>query len=147
MGVTNEARAAQRSGDFEVDIWVEAKLEPMTKLWQGIGGHSNFFFSEEDARDASGAYQGHRSLEFAQTLWRRAQVRPHRARGFRMGIQEFVVNLPVVVAMGACIANHRLGEGTCLQYYIPGWEEFLFTTGRRHRFPRESYDSVDFGRA
>ena len=43
MDVVSQAIAAQSSGGYSVDTWMT--LEPMTKLWQGVGGRSSFFFS------------------------------------------------------------------------------------------------------
>lgn len=134
-----EAVQAQRRDGFEVDAWIGLKLQPMIKLWQGIGGHSNFFLSEHDARDVMGTYHGAKPIRFAETLWRMAQVRPSQTRGFRQGIREFVVDLPVEVAVGVCLANDRLGGGTVFQYYIPQWEKCIFPTGRRHNFANKDY--------
>lgn len=50
--------AQQSSGkSYGVDTWMNVMLEPMMKVWQGIGGNSNFFSSEHDVREAIGAYQ------------------------------------------------------------------------------------------
>lgn len=139
MSISAQAQAAQTSGGYAVDAWMDITLEPMTKVWQGAGGHSNFFFSEEDARDARGTYEGTVPYEFAETLWRLAQVSPSAKYGYRSEIVEYVVDLPIAVAMGICRANSGLGSGSVFQYYIPDWESRLFATGRRHKFRRVSY--------
>ncbi|MEX1363089.1 MAG: hypothetical protein AB1Z98_08180 [Nannocystaceae bacterium] len=139
MNVVSQAALAQSSGGYAVDTWMEMKLEPMTKLWQGIGGHTNFFFSEEDARLANGAYDGTRPLQFAESLWRMAQVQPHATHGFRNEIAEYVVDLPVDAAVGVCTANIAFGSGSVFQYYIPDWQGRMFETGRTFRFSAGSY--------
>jgi hypothetical protein len=77
----SEAKQAQATGGYRADVWVTITLEAMTKVWQGVGGESNFFFSEEDAREAKGAYVGTRPYRFAETLWRLAQVQPNAKLG------------------------------------------------------------------
>ncbi len=132
------AGTAQRSGGYEVDAWMDITLQPMMKLWQGLEGRpSPFFLSEEDAREAKGAYVGQSPYQFAQTLWRLAQVAPHpdASKDYRQGIREFVVDLPVRVAVGLCLANAQFGTGTVLQYFIPNWDRFLMATGRDYKFP------------
>src|SRR5690349_20366419 len=116
--LVSEAKQAQLTTGYRADLWIETTLEPMTKLWQGKGGKSNFFLSEEDARDAKGAYVGTTPYRFAQTLWRLAQVQPNATLGFRDTILEFVVDIETRVAMGVCQANTALGSGSVLQYYI-----------------------------
>jgi hypothetical protein len=118
---------------------MDMTLQPMTKLWQGVGGHSNFFFSEEDAREARGSYEGSRAFKFAETLWRLAQVQPNPTLGYRQAIAEFVVDLPTVAAVGVCTANRTLGSGSVFQYYIPEWESRIFTTGRTFKFGAKGY--------
>ncbi len=139
MSVADQARAAQSTGGYAVDTWLEMKLEPMTKLWQGVGGASNFFFSEEDAREARGSYAGTKPYKFAETLWRLAQVQPSASRGYRKEIAEFVVDLPLVAAVGCCTANGQFGSGSVFQYYIPDWESRIFVTGRTYRFTGTAY--------
>lgn len=139
MSISSQAASAQVSGGYAVDSWIDLTLEPMTKVWQGAGGHSNFFFSEEDARDARGSYESTTPYEFAETLWRMAQVSPSRKYGYRSEIIEYVVDLPIVAAVGICRANGGLGSGSVFQYYIPDWESRLYPTGRRHKFRRVAY--------
>lgn len=139
MDVVSQAIEAQSSGGYAVDAWMPMSLEPMTKLWQGVGGQSNFFFSEEDARLATGAYEGTRPLRFAESLWRLAQVQPHARLGFRSEIAEYVVDLPITAAVGVCTANISFGSGSVFQYYVPSWEGRMFATGRTFRFPFQSY--------
>lgn len=134
-----EAVSAQKNAGYQADLWVAVELEPMTKLWQGIGGKSNFFLSEEDARDARGAYSGTQAYRFAETLWRHAQVQGNPTLGFRSGIREFVVDLPTRVAVGICRENPLLGSGSVLQYYIPDWESRLHLTGRQFTFGQAGF--------
>ena len=131
---SSEASAAQLTSGYSADMWLNIKLPAMMKLWQGVGGHSNFFVSEEDSREAMGSYQGSDAYKFAATLWRFAQVQPNIKHGFRQGLQEFVVDLDTPGAIGICLANPSLGTGTVLQYYIPNWERTLFATGRTFDF-------------
>jgi hypothetical protein len=140
--LVSEAKQAQLTTGYRADLWIETKLEPMTKLWQGKGGKSNFFLSEEDAREARGAYDGTIPYRFAQTLWRLAQVQPNPTLGFRDTILEFVVDLEIRVAMGVCQANTALGSGSVLQYYIPDWEPRLHETGRRFTFDAKGFPSL-----
>lgn len=139
MSISSQAEAAQSGSGYAVDIWMDMTLEPMTKLWQGVGGHSNFFFSEEDAREAKGAYDGTKPYKFAETLWRLAQVQPSPTLSYRQDIAEFVVDIPLVAAVGVCSANRALGSGSVFQYYIPGWESRMFTTGRVFKFSAKAY--------
>lgn len=139
MNPSSQAAASQISGGYAVDVWMDIKLQPMMKLWQGMGGSSNFFFSEEDARQARGSYEGSDPFAFAETLWRMAQVQPNPTLGFRQGIREFVVDMPAPAAVGVCLANTGLGSGTVLQYYIPDWERALYVTGRDFQFSSKSY--------
>jgi hypothetical protein len=139
MSIAKQAAAEQVGSGYAVDVWMEMTLEPMTKIWQGVGGHSNFFLSEEDAREARGSYEGTKPYKFAETLWRMAQVEPSVKHGFREEIAEFVVDLPTLAAVGICTANKALGSGSVFQYFIPGWEPFLFRTGRTHKFGAKSY--------
>ncbi|MCA9655409.1 MAG: hypothetical protein H6712_26120 [Myxococcales bacterium] len=139
MSVAALAASAQSSGGYAVDAWLDMTLEPMTKLWQGVGGSSNFFFSEEDARFASGAYDGTRPLQFAESLWRMAQVQPHASLGYRREIAEYVVDMPIAAAVGVCTANLAFGGGSVFQYYVPDWEGRIYTTGRTFRFGAGSY--------
>jgi hypothetical protein len=64
MSISSLAASAQTSAGYAVDAWIDADLEAMTKVWQGEHGHSNFFFSEEDAREARGAYVGSNPYQF-----------------------------------------------------------------------------------
>lgn len=139
MSISALAAADQAGSGYRVDTWFDVKLEPMTKLWQGIGGHSNFFLSEEDAREARGAYVGTKPYKFAETLWRMAQVEPNATHGYRQAIAELVVDMPVEAAAGVCLANRSLGGGSVFQYYIPNWEGFIFRTGRTMKFDSKSY--------
>lgn len=139
MSATHLAAAAQSGGGYAVDTWIELTLEPILKLWQGVGGHSNFFFSEEDAREARGAYEGTHPYRFAETLWRLAQVQPNPTLGYRQEIAEFVVDLPVPAAVGLCTANKALGSGSVFQYYIPDWESRVYRTGRSFKFGSNGY--------
>jgi hypothetical protein len=118
---------------------MDMMLEPMTKLWQGVGGYSDFFLSEEDARDARGAYEGSKPFQFAETLWRLAQVQPNATLGYRQEIAEFVVDMPVQAAVGICTANQSLGSGSVFQYFIPGWQSWIFRTGRTFKFGAKGY--------
>ena len=139
MNIASLAASDQLDSGYAVDVWMNMTLEPMTKVWQGVGGKSNFFFSEEDARQANGAYSGTRAFRFAETLWRLAQVEPSRTLSYRQKIAEFVVDLPVDCAVGICQANARLGSGSVFQYYIPDWESRLYHTGRTFRFQSQAY--------
>jgi hypothetical protein len=132
----SEAVLAQRGGGagYRPDIWMNVKLEPMTKLWQGIGGDSRFFFSEEDARVARGAYVDTEPFKFAETLWRLAQVQPHRKLGFRIGIREYVVDIRTAAAIGVCHANPDFGSGSVVQYYVPSGKTNLLATHRQFMF-------------
>src|SRR5512147_1631236 len=143
--LVSEAKQAQVSGGYRADLWVAITLDPMTKLWQGIGGHSNFFLSEEDAREAKGAYAGATPYRFAETLWRLAQVQPNATLGFRTGIQEFVVDLETKVAMGVCQSNPVLGSGSVVQYYIPDWASRLHETGRKFTFGEKAFPVLTSG--
>ncbi len=139
MSISAQAAAAQAGSGYSVDVWMDLKLEPMTKLWQGVGGHSNFFLSETDARDAKGAWEGSMPYKFAESLWRLAQVQPSATLSYRQEIEEFVVDLPIVAAVGICTANRSLGSGSVFQYYIPGWEDAVFRTGRSYKFRAKAY--------
>jgi hypothetical protein len=139
MSVSQLAASAQSSGGYAVDAWMDVDLEPMTKIWQGEDGVSNFFFSEEDAREARGAYVGTTPYNFAETLWRLAQVSPSAKYGYRTAIVEYVVDIRVTAAVGICRSNSGLGSGSVYQYYIPDWEKSLFRTGRRHEFRHKNY--------
>ena len=140
-----EAMTAQSSTGYRPDFWVTIDLEPMTKLWQGIGGHSNFFFSEENAREAKGAYVGTQAYRFAETLWRHAQVQANPTHGFRSGIREYVVDLSTRVAMGICRENPLLGSGSVMQYYIPDWASRLHPTGRKFTFGEKAFPTLTSG--
>jgi hypothetical protein len=135
----SEAILGQRSTGYRVDFWLNVKLEPLMKLWQGIGGHSNFFFSEEDAREARGAYVSAQPFKFAETLWRLSQVQPSLSHGFRHGIREYVVDLGTAAAVGVCRANIQLGSGSVLQYFVPDWNRTLHATGRTYAFEAKKY--------
>lgn len=140
--LTAEAMAMQTSTGYRADLWVVVDLEPMTKLWQGIGGHSNFFFSEEDAREAKGAYVGTKAYRFAETLWRHSQVQPNAKLGYRDGIREYVVDLPTRAALGVCRENPQLGSGSVIQYYLPDWESRLHATGREFTFSEKAFPKL-----
>jgi hypothetical protein len=135
----SEAVAAQSGSGYSADTWLNVQLESMTKVWQGIGGKSNFFLSEEDAREARGAYEGTQPHKFAETLWRLAQVQPNATLGYRQGIREYVVDIRTPAAIGVCIANPLLGSGSVQQYYIPDWEQRLHPTGREFKFAANGY--------
>lgn len=148
----SEAARAQGGGmsGYRADTWLNIQLEPMTKLWQGIGGHSNFFVSEEDAREARGVFVGSTPYQFAETLWRLAQVKPSTDRdpvtgalkGFRDGIREYVVDIRTEAAIGICWANPHLGSGSVLQYYVPNWEKNLHPTSRVFKFGAKTFPSL-----
>ena len=140
--LVSEAIAVQRSAGYSADTWLGLDLEPMTKAWRGVGGDSPFFFAEEDAREARGAYAGSESYQFAESLWRLAQVKPHAARGYRACIREFVVDIRTPAAVGICRANDQLGGGSLLQYYIPDWRGNLRETGREHQFPGTAFPGI-----
>jgi hypothetical protein len=139
MSLILTAQQAQVGGGYSVDSWFEVKLQPMTKLWQGIGGFSEFFLSEEDARQARGAYAGSDPYQVAERLWRMAQVAPNPTHGFRQGLREYVVDLPAKAAMGVCLANPGLGSGGVMQYFIPGWGSYIYATGREFQFSSKGY--------
>ena len=139
MSIATLAASAQSSGGYAVDAWFDLVLEPMTKVWQGEGGESNFFFSEEDAREVRGAYVGRNPYQFAETLWRLAQVSPSAKYGYRTAILEYVVDISTPAAVGICRANTSLGSGSVFQYYIPDWQKGLFRTGRRYAFKHQKY--------
>lgn len=79
------------------------------------------------------------SYRYAETLWRFAQVQPHATLGFRAGIREYVVDIPVAAAISVCRANPQLGSGSVFQYYIPGWRRALHATGRVFTFSEKAY--------
>lgn len=134
------AQAQQSSGkNYGVDSWMDVKLEPMMKVWQGIGGSSEFFLSEHDVREATGAYIDTDAHQFAETLWRQAQVGPSPTRGYRDGIREYVVDISCEAAVAECLANTQFGGGTLLQYFIPNWQQNLFATGREFTFANKAY--------
>jgi hypothetical protein len=133
------AKSSQLRGGYGVDAWLAVRLPAMMKLWQGVGGDSAFFVSEEDAREGTGAYRGSEPYQFAQSLWRFAQVRPSMKHGFRKAIREFVVDIDTDAAVGICLANPKLGSGTVLQYYVPDWERRLRPTGRSYTFPKTGH--------
>jgi len=139
MNISAQAASDQLNNGYAVDTWLDMKLETMTKLWQGVGGKSNFFFSEHDAREARGSYAGTKPYKFAESLWRLAQVEPHKDLSYRQDIAEFVVDIPVECAVGICLANAALGTGTVFQYYVPGWSGYIFETGRTFRFSAKAY--------
>lgn len=133
-------QAQQSSGKaYGVDSWLDVKLPPMTKVWQGMGGTSDFFLSETDVRTAIGAFIDSDPLQFAESLWRMAQVGPSPTRGYRDGIREYVVDIPCQAAIAVCSANPQFGSGTLVQYFIPDWQRSLFATGREHTFPNRGY--------
>lgn len=137
-----EAMATQTSTGYRADLWVVVELEPMTKLWQGIGGESPFFFSEENAREAKGAYVGTTAYRFAETLWRHAQVQPNAKLGYRDGIREYVVDLTTRAALGVCRENPQLGSGSVVQYYLPDWKSRLHATGREFTFSEKAFPKL-----
>ncbi len=139
MSISLQAAAAQRGSGYAVDTWIDLTIEPMTKLWQGVGGYSDFFLSEQDAREARGAYEGSRAFKFAETLWRLAQVQPSATLSYRQDIAEFVVDLPVQAAVGICTANPVLGSGSVFQYFIPNWGARVYATGRVFKFSAKAY--------
>jgi len=134
MSASHQAKVRQAKDGYAVDLWMDMTLQPMTKVWQGVGGESGFFFSEEDARVAKGAYQGSNPYKVAEKLWRLAQVKPSDEHGYRQEIAEFVVDLPIAAAVGICSANTSSGRGSIYQYFVPGWQERLFATGRTFKF-------------
>jgi hypothetical protein len=142
VSIAQQAVSAQTSGGYSGDVWFNVRLEPMTKVWQGIGGYSNFFLSEHDAREARGSYVGTTPYKFAETLWRLAQVQPNVVHGYRLGIREFVVDLPTPAAFSVCVSNVRFGSGGVFQYYIPDWERTLYPTGREFKFGAASFSQV-----
>lgn len=142
MTPVQQAVAAQSSSGYGVDAWFEVRLEPMTKVWQGVGGHSNFFLSENDAREARGSYVGTRPYKFAETLWRLAQVQPNAIHGYRLGIRELVVDLPTPAAFSVCASSLQFGSGGVFQYYIPDWEQSLYPTGREFKFGAASFSQM-----
>lgn len=143
MDAASLAVADQYSAGYGVDTWFNVTLQPMLKLWQGEwppeGEPGCYFFSEQDAREATGAYAGTKPYRFAETLWRLAQVRSHAVLGFRRAIFEFVVDLPVVAAVGVCSANVAYGSGSVFQYFLPGGENQLLRTGRAFHFGALAY--------
>lgn len=139
MSISKQAAAEQAGSGYAVDVWMDVTLEPMTKVWQGVGGYSNFFLSENDAREARGAFSDSKPFRFAETLWRLAQVEPSSKYSYRQEIAEYVVDLPAAAAMGICTANRALGSGSVFQYFIPNWQGFMFMTGRTHKFHAKTY--------
>jgi hypothetical protein len=153
MSISSQAAASQTGAGYAVDFWMDLTIQPMTKLWQGVNGNlkrdgsdklSDYFFSEEDAREARGTYEGTKPYKFAETLWRLAQVRPHATYSYRQEIAEFVVNLPIQVAVGICSANQALGSGSVFQYFVPDatgklQDGRLFPTGRTFKFGAKAY--------
>jgi hypothetical protein len=140
MSISKLAAGAQSSSGYAVDAWIDMDLEPMTKVWNGEEGSvTGFFFSEEDAREARGAYVGSNPYQFAETLWRLAQVSPSAKYGYRKAIVEWVVDIRVAAAVGICRSNTGLGSGSVFQYFIPDWEKAMFRTGRRFEFRHKNY--------
>jgi len=141
-----QATAAQlRDSRYQADTWLNVTLPPMMKLWKGIGNirASNFFISEEDARQAKGAYVDSRPFRFAESLWRMGQVQKDPKHDYRGKIAEFVVDFPTEAAVGICLANPVFGvTGGLLQYFIPDWQRTLRLTGRTYRFEEKSYPSL-----
>jgi hypothetical protein len=139
------AFAAQvRDNRYKADMWLNVTLPPMMKLWKGVGGakFSDFFVSEEDAREAKGAYVGTQPFKYAATVWRFAQVEPHPEKGYRGKIMEFVVDFPIPAAVGICLANPNLGSGSVLQYFVPNWDRSLRPTRRTYRFDEKNYPKL-----
>jgi len=141
MDVAALARADQggSGGVYRVDVWFNVKLQAVTKLWQGIGGTSCYFFGEEDAREARGAYVGTDPYVYAESLWRGLQIRGHAAHGHRGGMAEFVVDIDTPAALGVCDSNTAYGRGGLLQYFIPNWASVLHATGREYTFSKKGY--------
>lgn len=141
MDAAAMAAENQTSSGFAVDVWVNIMLPPMLKLWQlewqRDPGH--YFLSEEDAREATGAYSGTKPHRFAETLWRMVQIRSSDETGYRQEMFEFVVDRPVSAAMGICSANADLGSGSVLQYFLPDKDGHLLRTGRSYKFQEWRY--------
>jgi hypothetical protein len=138
----SQAAAEQvRDKRYHADLWLNVTLQPMMKLWKGVGGEkqSNFFLSEEDAREAKGAYVGTQPYRFAESLWRLSQVEPNPLHGYRESIAEYVVDFPTPAAVGVCLANPVFGSGSVLQYFVPGWDQTLKPTGRTYKFGEKSH--------
>jgi hypothetical protein len=138
----SQAAAAQvRDKRYRADVWINVTLPPLMKLWKGIGGEhlSDFFLSEEDAREAKGAYVGSQPYRFAETLWRLSQVQPNPEFGFRDGIREYVVDFPTLAAVGICLANRGFGSGSVLQYFVPNWDQTVRPLARTYQFSAKSY--------
>jgi len=134
MDPAQEAANSQTSGGYRVDTWMNITLQPMMKLWQGMPGPTNFFLSEQDAREATGAFAGTQAYRFAETIARLAQIAPHRTRPFRPRIREVVVDIATEAAVGVCVNNQDFGSGSVLQYYVPNWTGKLMPTGRSYTF-------------
>jgi hypothetical protein len=69
-------------------------------------------------------------------------VQPNPKLGFRLGIREFVVDLPTRAAVGICRNNPVLGSGSIFQYYVPDWQRRLLPTGREHQFRTGIYPKL-----
>lgn len=148
-GVDRAKAAAvhQLQAGYVPDLWFNVTLTAMMKVWEGIGGNPSltategkFFFGEEDARHARGSYVNTTPYEFAETLWRSLQVRPHKLLGFREGIRELVVDLDAPAALSVCEGSRQLGTGGALQYFIlSGDLHRLRETGRTYHFGRTTY--------
>ena len=105
-----QATAAQlRDSRYQADTWLNVTLPPMMKLWKGIGNirASNFFISEEDARQAKGAYVDSRPFRFAESLWRMGQVQKDPKHDYRGKIAEFVVDFPTDPVTPTVNPRHR----------------------------------------
>jgi hypothetical protein len=76
-----------------------------------------------------------------ESLWRMAQVEPHKTLGFRDGIREFVVDLPTPAAVSVCRSNPVYGSGSVLQYFVPNWRMTVRPTGREFKFSEKNYPS------
>ncbi len=142
IDLASRAASAQLTSGYKADVWLNVTLQPMTKLWKGIGGEakSDFFLSEEDARVATGAYARSQPYKFAETLWRLSQVEPSKTLGFRQGVREYVVDMPTPAAIGICRGNPHLGSGSVFQYFIPDWTRLsIFPTGRTYTFDTANY--------
>ncbi len=126
---------------YGVDLWLDVTMPVLTKVWQGIGGSSDFFLSETDVREAIGAFEGSDPYQFAESLWRLAQVGASPTRGYRDGIREYVVDLPCKAAIAICSANCQFGSGSVLQYFIPDWKRYLYATGREFTFANRAFPS------
>lgn len=111
--IADRAKRAQGSGAYPgVDNWKSTTLKPGTRVFQGEGGESNFFFPQETL-DNSG-------LD-AEKLWESLQVEEStnpRHPGYRMEVNEYEVVQDTPAAESEALSNPMHGSGGGDQLYV-----------------------------